>query len=166
MKNVVLSVSIVFCFYFIHQTIELWQEFNDLKNKDLRALDELKEIKNTEQMLNSLKDAPVGLLEDEYQNINKQIKLLSRNYDLKVSMEFVKARNDVLLLENNEASRWLGIEQIPLRINFSDLKGLDQYMLVLMFLENLEVLNSLEILEINQTGSLVQAIIQLYGRGK
>ncbi len=165
MKNFILFLALILSLYCLYKGSKYWQEMQALKSKNLESFNQLRQVKNIYQELISLKDDPVDELEEVYQGVNKQVQTFSRVYDIKTSIEFVHSKSDTLL-ENQEMSRWLGIHQIPVHVNFFDLKALDKYILIFKFLKDLEETNSLEILKINQTGNYVQVMVQIYGRGR
>ncbi len=165
MKNIGLILTLVFCLVFMGKTFHVWQDVQDLENKNSIVQKEITTFQSDLKRLESLVDGQIMVLENSYQHLDEQRRLFSQYYDLKMALEVNGLAKDGLIASTASPSAWPGIRQISLQINFFDLKSTDQYIMALQFLKIIETIDPLRVLSIVQKGNYLEAKLQLYGRG-
>ncbi|MBI3601273.1 MAG: hypothetical protein HY209_00020 [Candidatus Omnitrophica bacterium] len=165
MRNTGLLLTLVFFFGFIGKAFYVWQDVQNLQNKNSIAQKEVTAFQSDLKHLESLVDGRLVVLENSYQNLDEQRRLFSQYHDLKISLEVNGLGKDGLIVNTFGPSAWPGIRQMSLQIHFFDLKSMGQYIRVLQFLKTIETVDPLRVLSIVQKGNYLEARLQLYGRG-
>ena len=166
MKSAVLMLTGLLFIFLITQSFHLWKNGMSLKIKNQSAQNELKKFEGEYRFLDSQTDGTIGTIEDNYKNIDKQIRLFSRFHNLKVSVEEEKRdRNRVGMVQDARSVVWPGINQMSVYLNFYDLKEVEQQIKVMGFIEEMEAAYPLKVLRLNQSGHHLQVGIQIYGGG-
>ena len=164
MRKLLIFVSICISFYLIQQICTNWQNLFILKKNNLKESAEIRALEFSTHDLLFLEDQPLGDVKDIYKEINKQMRLFSRNHDFKNSLDFKRMNKDGYVKEVEEASAWIGVKQIALILRFYELNSIDEAMLVYGFLDSLEASNFIQVSSIILKENILEANVQIYGR--
>ena len=141
-----------------------WYIQEDLQ-KGLALKEEIKRSQNVLKRLEALQSAPVGFINDQYSHLDKQVHMFSRYHDLKISLDIDGLGKEGVISNAAGQSLWPGISALLIHLNFYDLKGIDELIMVFELLETIEDFNPLRILNIVQKSNRLEVGLQLYGRG-
>ena len=165
MKKMAVVIACILCAGFIYKAFYIWQEIRVLKRESLMVVKETEKYQMDRKYLESLSDGRIESFENNYKELNEKIRLFSRYHNFKVSIKLDKINKDGLVSQTMGPSLWLGIKRSTLHLYFYDLTETHQHIIILRFLNNIELSDPISIVNIVQKGNQIETELELYGRG-
>jgi hypothetical protein len=149
---------------FVMAALQIWHDLNVIKQNNIFLINEISQTEKDLKRLEMLPNHPIRLMKDSYVQLDQQLSGMNRYYDFKTSIDIKNLGKEGNISDAASQSSWVGIKEMNLNLNFFDLKGVDQYLSVLNFIETIEAVDPLRVLSVIQQNNNLQVELKLYGR--
>ena len=163
MRKLILIIVCLSCFILCLKGYQEMEALNNSRQRNQIHDQTIRRYESELKQLESLSSMPMLSFNQSYSRLEKHLRMMNRYKNLKGKLELPRLSKDGLLTGAMRDSNWLGIEQADLRINFTDLTGVDSYIDVLRFVEDLERRYPFRVLQIIQKDKELKVECQLYG---